>query len=116
MAFGHLYRPVHPRLSRFLDRLCQRADLVDDTTNDAMLVAWRKAAQLRGDSRVSTWVTGIAYRGLLRGLRDGSNALEVSQSVLEDEGLALLPGDSNAADDHERRDWLDRGLKTLPEE
>lgn len=115
-AFSRLYRQLHPRLRRFLARLCPRADLVDDAINDAMMVAWRKAAEFRGDSRVSTWVTGIAYRCLLRALRDGTASAELGESVLGDEGLARLPGDTDTAGEHERRDWLERGLRTLPEE
>ena len=40
--------------------------MVDDT----FWVVWRKAKEFRGDSRVSTWIMGIAYRRALKMLRD----------------------------------------------
>jgi RNA polymerase sigma-70 factor, ECF subfamily len=30
--------------------------------NDTLVVVWEKASNFRGDSRVSTWIMGIAYR------------------------------------------------------
>jgi RNA polymerase sigma-70 factor (ECF subfamily) len=114
-AFERLYRRMHPRLVRFLGRNVPRRDLVDDVINDTMLVVWRKAGEFRGDSRVSTWVTGIAYRCMLKALRDGAPAQEISESALDGYALDAEPADDAAAG-HELRDWLARGLKTLPEE
>src|SRR2546429_8647809 len=57
------------RLARFLRRLTRHHDLVDEIVNDTFVVVWQKAGDFRGDSRVSTWIMGIAYRrglGLLR--------------------------------------------------
>src|SRR5579862_115507 len=50
------------RLGRFLRRMTHRHDLVDEMVNDTLLVVWEKAGDFRGDSRVSTWIMGIAYR------------------------------------------------------
>ena len=69
-AFEDLYRRQHPRLVRFLRRFCGRRELIDEVINDALWVVWRRAASFRGDSKVSTWITGIAYRCMLKALRD----------------------------------------------
>jgi DNA-directed RNA polymerase specialized sigma24 family protein len=37
--------------------------------NDTLFVVWEKAGDFRGDSRVSTWIMGIAYRRGLNLLR-----------------------------------------------
>ncbi|HEY2254623.1 MAG TPA: RNA polymerase sigma factor, partial [Variovorax sp.] len=37
-AFEQLYRAYHPRLTRFLDRVTRRPDLVGELLNDTMLV------------------------------------------------------------------------------
>jgi RNA polymerase sigma-70 factor, ECF subfamily len=68
-AFEHLYITYHSRLVRFLVRLTRnRADL-EEIINDALLIVWRQAGNFRGDSRVSTWIFGIAYRCALQSLR-----------------------------------------------
>jgi RNA polymerase sigma-70 factor (ECF subfamily) len=116
VAFERLYRQLYPRLVRFLGRATGRRDVVDDAINDAMLVVWRKAAEFRGDSKVSTWVMGIAYRCMLKGLRSGAPADELNESALSHLVLDELPSAANDAAGHELRDWLAQGLKTLPEE
>jgi RNA polymerase sigma-70 factor (ECF subfamily) len=36
-------------------------ELAEEVLNDVMLVVWREAARFRYQSRVSTWIFGIAY-------------------------------------------------------
>lgn len=116
-AFEALYRREHHRLGRFLRRLTRRQDLIDEVINDALWVVWRKAAEFRGDSRASTWITGIAYRCMLKALRGAA--------PLADEGASLFDGSGpegpadalhDAEAERERRDWVARGLRTLPDE
>ncbi len=68
-AFAELYRLYHRRLVSFLLRFTRRMDLVEEIYNDVMLVVWQKAGGFRGQSRVSTWVLGIAYRKALKALK-----------------------------------------------
>lgn len=68
-AMRELYLLYHPRLARFLRRMTRRHDLVDEIVNDTLFVVWEKAGDFRGDSRVSTWIMGIAYRRGLHVLR-----------------------------------------------
>ena len=68
-AMRELYLLYHPRLARFLRRMTRRPDLVDEIVNDTLFVVWEKAGDFRGDSRVSTWIMGIAYRRGLNLLR-----------------------------------------------
>lgn len=107
-AFEELYRRLHPRLVRFLRRFCGRRDLIDEVINDALWVVWRQAASFRGDSKVSTWITGIAYRCMLRALRD-LPAAELGEAGEADEAQAAGSGD-----DAELRNWVDCGLRSLP--
>ena len=69
VALGVLYRSYHGRLCRFLSRLTRRADVIDEVINDCFWIAWQKAGSFHGDSRVSTWLMGIAYRCGLKALR-----------------------------------------------
>ncbi len=68
-ALAELYRSYHQRLARFLSRITRRNDLVEEVINDCFWIVWQKAAEFRGDSRVSTWIMGIAYRCTLKALR-----------------------------------------------
>jgi RNA polymerase sigma-70 factor (ECF subfamily) len=111
-AFEALYRAYYRRLMRFLFRITRRADLVEEILNDAMLVVWQKADSFHGDSRVSTWVFGIAYRKALKALeRAGRSRVLVG----EDELPALAAAD-NAVEELELQDWLSSGLDHLSPE
>jgi RNA polymerase sigma-70 factor, ECF subfamily len=61
-ALRELYELYYQRLARFLRRTTYRHELVDEVINDTFMVVWDKAAGFRGDSLVSTWIMGIAYR------------------------------------------------------
>jgi RNA polymerase sigma-70 factor (ECF subfamily) len=116
VAFERLYRRHHPRLLRFLWRFVTRPELAEEVVNDTLWVVWRKAGDFRGDAKVRTWVTGIAYRCMLRALRDAPAADEINESGLSGFSLDHLP----AAPAHDSRrddlDWLARGMATLPED
>lgn len=112
-AFENLYRQHHPRLARFLLRFTSRRDLVDDVINDALWVVWLKAASFRGDSKVATWITSIAYRCMLKALRDRVNADEINESALDGASLEDLAGAAGEPGAQEQADWLARGLQTL---
>ena len=75
-AMRELYLLYHPRLARFLRRMTRRPDLIDEIVNDTLFVVWEKAGDFRGDSRVSTWIMGIAYRRGLNRLRAEYRAQE----------------------------------------
>jgi RNA polymerase sigma-70 factor (ECF subfamily) len=63
-AMRDFYFIYHRRLARFIARITARRELVDDTVNEAFGTVWQRAAEFRGDSRVSTWVMGIVWQGL----------------------------------------------------
>jgi len=67
-AFEELYRRYFPRLTRFVERMVRRPQVVGEVVNDTMLVVWRKADTYNGQSKVSTWIFSVAYRTALRAL------------------------------------------------
>jgi RNA polymerase sigma-70 factor (ECF subfamily) len=108
-AFKELYLAYHRRLARFLMRMTQRHDVIEEVINDTMWTVWQKAADFRGDSQVSTWIVGITYRRALKALRKPGAAHYAA--FVED----LPPAaDTHLAD--ENRQWLDRALAELPME
>jgi RNA polymerase sigma-70 factor, ECF subfamily len=68
-ALRRLHLLYYDRLSRFLRRITRRLAVVDEVINDTFVIVWRKAGDFRGDSLVSTWIIGIAYRKALSALR-----------------------------------------------
>ena len=108
-AFETLYSGYYRRLGRFLTRLTQRPELIEEAVNDTFWVVWQKAGDFRGASLVSTWIMGIAYRCALKALRRaGGAATEPLDDNYEDTGTAELQAQQ------ELRDWLGKGLRHLP--
>lgn len=108
-ALEHLFLAYQPRLMPFLSRVSRRRDVLEEAINDTFWTVWQKAHEFRGDSRVSTWIIGIAWRHTLRALRRNGEAAEHLGSVTWDTTSAretLL--------DDERDQWLAQGLATLP--
>jgi RNA polymerase sigma-70 factor (ECF subfamily) len=68
-AFAALYREFQPRLFAYLRRLLANQALVEEVTDDVMYVVWSDAAKFRGESSVSSWIFGIAYRKAITALR-----------------------------------------------
>lgn len=68
-AFERFYRASHPRLWRFLSNLLRRPHLVEEVLNDTMMVVWNRIDTFAGQSRLSTWTFGIAYRQAMNALR-----------------------------------------------
>jgi RNA polymerase sigma-70 factor, ECF subfamily len=106
-ALRELYLVYHRRLSRFLMRLTQRQDLAEEVINDTLLAVWNGAERFRGDSRVSTWIVGIAYRRALKSMRRRS--FEV---IGLEETETLVGADSVQA--CENQEWIEGALCELP--
>jgi len=87
-AMREFYLLYHDRLTRFLSRMTRRHELIEEMINDTLFVVWEKAGNFRGDSRVSTWIMGIAYRRGLNLMRAEYRAQErMVLPTLEDEQL-----------------------------
>ena len=110
-AFRALYLAYHKRISRFLLRFVQQYEMVEEIINDTMYVVWRKAGDFRGDSQVSTWILGIAYRQALKAIRKGGVNPLIDNSI-DPETLAVTH--DAGAGQRETREWIDLGLAALP--
>jgi len=74
-----------------------------------MWVVWRRAAKFRGESRVSTWIIGIAYRRALKSLKSrGQRPMETTP--LETVSL-VAPDELGEA---ETSEWILQGMQQLP--
>jgi RNA polymerase sigma-70 factor (ECF subfamily) len=108
-ALAALYREYHPRLVRFLSRFTRRDDVIEEVINDTFMIVWQKAAEFRGQSRVSTWIMGIGYRVTLKAFRKGS--LRTEPLPPDHEGPATEP-----FAEHELSDWVMKGFIRLSPE
>lgn len=111
VAFEKLYSRFYPQLTRYLSRLMRRPEMVEEVVNDTLFVVWEKAEQFQGRSKVSTWITGIAY---LKGIK----ALDRLRRMPEQQARSL----HEAEDIEETRnlisklgllDWLASGLDQI---
>ncbi len=101
------------RLARFVARVTDRRERVEDIVDEAFVTVWQRAGEFHGDSRVSTWVMGIAWRHGRRSMRrhrrlaaypllpmipsaveasgpESRNTLERAMSMLSPEQRALI--------------------------
>lgn len=110
-AFAELFENYYPRLFTFLFRLTRSHGSAEELASDVLLTLWKDAGRFRGESKVSTWVFGIAYRKALAHLRKrkvklvpfGGNE-EVAQAASSIESNGQL----------EREDWVRRSIDELP--
>jgi RNA polymerase sigma-70 factor (ECF subfamily) len=108
-ALTELYRRYHARLFKFVYRLTGSYTIADELETEVMLAVWDKAPAFRGDSKVSTWIFGIAYKMAFRRLK--RERLQPLQPAAGD-WLEEVPADSGAG--IETEDWVRRGLLSLP--
>ena len=112
-AFEALYRTYYRRLTRFLDRLTRRPQIIDEILDDTMLVVWRKAGTFNGHSQVSTWIFAIAYRKAMKALkREGSR----TQILFDHDEPLYAPSPEAAFIDGESRSAIRRLVAGLSAE
>jgi len=113
-AFHVLYCRYFSYLRRFLARLGQRDDSIDELINDIMLVVWERASSFNGTSKVSTWILGIAYN---KSLKAAATHGARPQHLDLDEAEPLLPGVAcQGIRGVEGDDWMGKALALLSEE
>ncbi len=105
-AFERLFDIYHSRLFKFLFRLTRSHGAAEELTNDVLLTVWNDARKFRGDSKVSTWIFGIAYRQALAYLRKQRMKL-----VAYDENQVLADTVGQQFDEAE---WVQQGVCALP--
>lgn len=106
-AFGQLFERYYPRLFRFLFRFTRSHGASEELANDVLLTVWKDAAKFRGDSKVSTWIFGIAYRKALANNRKRKS----NWVAFEDEHVVA----DHAGERIEESDWVLDGIEALPD-
>jgi RNA polymerase sigma-70 factor (ECF subfamily) len=78
----------------------------EELVNDVLLTVWKDAGRFRGESKVSTWIFGIAYRKALTHIK----RRRLKLVPINDDDAATSGGDAQI----EREDWVRRGIDALP--
>ena len=98
-AYEDLYRLLSSRVFAFARRMIGNAETAEEVLADTMYDVWRTAAQFRGDSKVSTWVLGIARNKALMALRSAKTHSQDGSEDIDDYADIL---DSGAPDGFDR--------------
>lgn len=115
-AFDTLYRLYYPRLARFLERLTRRPALVEELLDDTLLLVWQRGQAFNGQSKVSTWIFGIAYRKAMKALSRLDEPPDGGEAWLEDEAAAPRDGPEQRMDLRQLQLRLQRALGSLSAE
>ena len=80
-AFERLYKRYYHRVMQFVLRMLRDRSVAEEVVDDTMYAVWKGAGRFKGNSAVSTWILGIAYRRALKAI-DRNRRL---QAFLHDE-------------------------------
>jgi RNA polymerase sigma factor (sigma-70 family) len=114
-ALEQLYHHYYPRLFRFIARVTQRVELIDEIINDVMFVVWEKAASYDQQCKPSTWIFGIAFNKARQAVRDAGRAVEQSLEELDEDSTWLGKQDEGLRR-LELDEWLESALCELSPE
>jgi len=112
-AFKVLYEKYYDRLLRFVCRITGQIEEAQEGVNDAMLVVWQTSSRFRGDSKVSTWIMGIAYHKALQLAQKQRRWLDRFKANEVSDWNELPSLGSEHTEQAEMQDWLERGLQQL---
>ena len=107
-AFRELYENTSKKIYHYLLGMLKDPRKAEDIMIDTYTEVWRCAGKFRGDSKVSTWITGIARNLAFKEFRRKklmTNSIE--------EHLHSLPAKEVAIDSFVRTDLLRKAMKKL---
>jgi RNA polymerase sigma-70 factor (ECF subfamily) len=109
-AFRSLCIHYHRVLARFLSKFTRdRAD-IEEIINDTLWIVWKNAGAFRSESRVSTWIMGIAYRCSMKALRRAKRHRRILRQQVAD--VEPTAGDSSHMTENQQ--ILKLALQKLP--
>ena len=85
-ALAEFYALYQGRLFGYLFRVIGAQQQAEDVMQDVMLVIWQKSESFRGDSKVSSWLFGIAHHLAMAALRR-----EKSDRYVDWEAVEAMP-------------------------
>jgi len=109
-AFEQLYETTHKRVFQYLCRFTNDRHLAEDLTMDTYAEVWKSAGRFRGESKVATWMIGIARNMAMNEFRKNSR---IKMQEL-DEDITDPPEQFHACAGTETAHILAEALNRLP--
>lgn len=109
-AFEALYASAAGRVFAVLLRVCADRELAERLTQDTFILAWRRLATFRGQSRFTSWLHRIAVNVMLQDTRT-SHRRDARVTSADDFVLHSAPARDGAT---ELRIDLERAITSLP--
>ena len=111
-AFEAFYKVYYSKLFRFILRMTNQPEAVEELIQETLLVVWEKPEGFNHTSKISTWVFGIAYNKALKSM--SRNARCRSDVNIDDHIETIGDHGANPAQGLESEDWLSCALAILP--
>ena len=112
-AFKTLFTRYARRVHYFAERRLQDSYLADEVVTDVFFEIWRNASSFRGNSRVSTWIFGIAQFKCSSASRDRRRMKRAALLPTQDDVLQSHPDTFDLAEHIDSRSELRRLIKTF---
>lgn len=115
-ALAQLYRALSGSVFAFVMRRLENAHDADSVVVDTLHEVWKKAGDFAGQSKVKTWVLGIARHKMLdvlrqRGVRQMDDIENYGETLADD---APTPFEQLLS--QQRADWVAFCMEKLPQE
>jgi RNA polymerase sigma-70 factor, ECF subfamily len=109
-AFEQLYEATNKRVFQYLCRFTNDRHLAEDLTMDTYTEVWKSAGRFRGESKVATWMIGIARNMAMNEFRKNG---KIKLQEL-DEDITDPPAQFHACAGTETTKILAEALNRLP--
>ena len=106
-AIRELHRRYYHRIASFVRAVTYRSDFIDEVANDTLWVVWQCAARFRGESKVSTWIMGIARNLSFKAIRAMRRSCHNVSDALGEQAY-------EASSQSDLTEWVDKALARLP--
>jgi RNA polymerase sigma-70 factor (ECF subfamily) len=109
-AFEQLYETTNKKVFQYLCRFTNDHHLAEDLTMDTYAEVWKSAGRFRGESRVATWMIGIARNMAMNEFRK-NNRIRIQEL---DEDITDPPEQFHVCAGTETTQILTDALNRLP--
>jgi len=90
-AFRRLFDRYYTRVFVFIQRRVEDNELAREVTSDVFMEVWSNAASFRGESKISSWIFGIARFKCLEAIRSRSRFKRSRVVATDDDVISQVP-------------------------
>ena len=112
-AYRALFDRYYPRVFVFVRRRLEDQELAREITSDVFLEVWASAPTFRGESKISSWIFGIARFKCLEAIRQRGRLKRSRVISTDDEVISQVPEARESATQLDAREELRRVARLL---